>query len=169
MLFRKSEVEQLAERLGVDRAKVILKLIDPDEAEKAMKVLEFYQVLYPILDKVLAIRADLEERSAEELKSILMLHSIIESRLEANDIEPNPDRVLTLVNNAITLERLLKADLYSITFAPRKNRFYINGKLENVLKVAPFLKGHKPVMHSSKKFALSEMGWGVLRETFQEP
>ncbi len=147
MLFRKSEVEELAEKVGEERAKALLRLAL--STEKLDELLEQSEVILNNLELV----------RRKDLPSIVELGEALLDT--AKYLKVPPADVLAMAKKHTRLMEITKG-AYSVTLAPRKNRFYVMvPDLTTALRI-PEGDETKEVMHSSGKFSLAVLVSGEL-------
>lgn len=146
-MFKKSEVERLAEEIGEERAKVLLKLAQT--TEDLEKLLEYS-------DNILE---NIELLKKPNLKALVELGTALKDTAEYLGV--TPEEVLAMAKKHARLKEITGAS-YSVTLAPRKGLFYATvPDLKTALKI-PEGNRVKEVMHSSGKFTLSFLVSGGL-------
>ena len=146
-MFRKSEVERLAEEIGEERATVLLRLAK--NVSDLEKLLERSEVVLDNLDLL----------SKPGLKTLVELGEALRDTAEYMGVPP--EEVLSMAKKHGRLREITKMS-YSVTFAPKKGLFYATvPDLGTSFKI-PEGDRVKEIMHSSGKFPLAVMVTGKL-------
>lgn len=147
MLFRKSEVEKLAEELGEERAKILLKLAQ--STRNLEKILEYS-------DNILE---NLELLKRPDLKKLVELGEALINTAEY--LNTTPGNVLSMAEKHARLRKITSKS-YAVTLAPKKGLFYATvPDLKTALSI-PEARVRKEIKHSSGKFTLAHMLIGDL-------